>query len=241
MESFNRELAREIGSLLRRTREERGIPLEKVEAATFISERFLQALEEGTWENLPGKTYALGYAKIYARFLGLNQEEIAELCQRVYGERERHPERGEETLRKPRGRKRKAVLLGILAFLVALCGLILVIFFVPLSPWGGERDKGGETMIGEFPPSPLPESPAPPSFAVTLRLEAEKPAWVEVTSLGNTLFLGILVPGKTYLFRSEGPIEVSGDGGDTIRAWLNGEEKGYLAQASGSFQEVFNP
>lgn len=241
VESFNREVAKEVGSFLRRTREEKGIPLEKVEAATFISARFLQALEEGAWESLPGKTYVLGYVKIYARFLGLNQEEASALAQRAYEEKRRHSERSEETPEKPKRKRGKRVLLGVLVFLVILCSVILVVFFTPLFPWKEESSQNTEMTAVELSPSPVLESPTPPSFAVVLRLEAEKPAWIEATSLGKTLFSGILVPGKTYIFKSEGPIELSGDGGNSVRVWLNGEERGYLAQDSGSFQETFTP
>ncbi|MCS7241389.1 MAG: DUF4115 domain-containing protein [Candidatus Caldatribacterium sp.] len=239
MESFNREIAKEVGERLRRAREEKGIPLEKVEAATFISERFLQALEEGAWENLPGKTYILGYVKIYARFLGLDGKEIAALCQKAYEIRERHLARGEESLKTPQWKKNKKILLGVLISSAILCSVILFILFVPLLPQGTNR-KIGASGVTELSPSPSFESPTP-FLAVTIRLEAEKVAWVEVTSLGNTLFSGILVPGKTYIFRSEGPIEISGDGGDAIRVWFNGEERGYLADNPGPFQEVFAP
>lgn len=240
MENFNREIAREVGEFLRRTREEKGVPLEKVEAATFISERFLKALEDGSWENLPGKTYVLGYVKIYARFLGLDEREVSTLCQRAFETKERRPVKEEERPKRSQGKTRRRVLLGMLTSLAVLCGVILFILFTPLFP-GEEGEKKSETpVVAELSPSPPSESPTP-SFAVTLRLEAERVAWVEVSSMGNMLFSGILVPGKIYIFRSEGPIEISGDGGDAIRVWLNGEEKGYLAQGSGSFQEVFAP
>lgn len=239
MESFNREIAREVGEFLRRSREEKGVSLEKVKAATFISERFLKALEDGSWENLPGKTYILGYIKIYARFLGLDEREVSALCQRAFETKERRPVK-EERPKRPQGRTRRKVLLGILTSLAILCGVILFILFTPLFPREEGEKKSETPIVAELSPSPLSESPTP-SFAVTLRLEAERVAWVEVSSMGNVLFSGILVPGKIYIFRSEGPIEVSGDGGDAIRVWLNGEEKGYLSQGSGVFQEVFTP
>lgn len=240
VENFDREKAKELGELLRRTREEKGIPLEKAEAATFVSERFLRALEEGTWEILPGKTYTIGYVKIYARFLGLDQEEAVSLCQKAYGEKGKALPTKET--KAPKSKKRKRVLFGILVFLIALCSVFLLILFTPLLPREEEGREGTSAVVEVVSPSPSlpPESPAP-SFAVVLRLEAERVAWVDVTSLGNTLFSGILIPGKVYTFRSEGPIEVSGDGGDGIRVWYNGEERGYLAESPGSFQEVFTP
>ncbi|MEN3202896.1 MAG: helix-turn-helix domain-containing protein [Atribacterota bacterium] len=239
MGNFNREIAKEVGKLLQRTREEKGISLEKVEAATFISERFLKAFEEGTWENLPGKTYVLGYAKVYARFLGLDEREISALCQRAYGTVERHFVK-EEGPKKPQSKKRKKVLLGVLVSLAVLCSVVLGIFLAFPFLQEGENEKSTTTALVEPSPSLLSETPTP-SFAVTLQLKAEKVAWIEVASMGNVLFSGILVPGKIYVFRSEGPIEISGERGNTIQVWLNGEEKGYLTQDPGPFQEVFTP
>lgn len=244
MEKFNPEVARQFGELFRRAREEKELSLEKAAAATFVSERFLRALEEGRWEELPGKTYALGYIKIYARFLGLDQEEVLASCRRAYEERDKRHE-GDRQLSeifpgRPR-RRRKRMLLVFLSLLVALCGVFLVLLFSLPSP--SSLDKNPSLSKKEPPileSSPSPESTRPIA-TIMLQLEAEEIAWVDVSSMGITMFSGILIPGKTYIFRSEGSLEVSGDSGNKIRVWLNGEERGYLAQSSGPFQEVFAP
>ncbi|WP_427365869.1 RodZ domain-containing protein [Candidatus Caldatribacterium saccharofermentans] len=248
MQEFNREVAKQLGDLLRRAREEKDVPIEKVEAATFISERFLRALEEGRWEELPGKAYALGYTKIYARFLGLRQEEVVDLFLEAYGEGEKR-NRPRETRRpveahslRPPRKRRKTVLLAILFSLVALCGVLIVFFFAPFHPFVTENPgKNEEVLLADDLASPLPPESPPPSFPVVLRLVAEKVTWVDITSLGVTMFSGILVPGKTYVFRSEGPVEVSGDDGSAVQVWLNGEEKGYLAETPGPFHKTFVP
>jgi len=247
VQEFNREIAKQLGDLLRRAREEKGVPIEKAEATTFISERFLRALEEGRWEELPGRAYALGYAKVYARFLGLRQEEVVDLFLKAYGEggRREHPREArkpaEALLPRPK-KRRKTVLFAILFSLVALCGVLLVFFFAPLHSFVAENPgKSEETLlIGDL-ASPLPSESPSPSFPVVLRLVAEKVTWADVASLGVTMFSGVLVPGKAYVFRSEGPVEVSGDDGSAVRVWLNGEERGYLAETPGPFRETFAP
>lgn len=247
MQEFNREIAKQLGDLLRRTREEKGVPVEKVEAATFVSERFLRALEEGRWEELPGKAYALGYVKIYARFLGLQQEEVVDLFLKAYregGKREhlREARKPVEAFSPGPRKKRKTVLFAILFSLVALCGVLLVFFFAPLHSSVVENPgKSEEVLLADDLASPLPPESPPPSFPVVLRLVAEKVAWADITSLGVTMFSGVLVPGKTYVFRSEGPVAVSGDDGSVVRVWLNGEERGYLAETPGPFRETFVP
>jgi cytoskeletal protein RodZ len=234
--------------MLRQAREEKGLTLGQVGTATFVSERFLSALEEGEWGNLPGRTYALGYLKIYARFLGLDQEKILELFHRAYEEEERREEKGrrapEVPFKKPKNR-RKRVLLVLLGLFVALCGVFLVFLAFP-SLLSLRREGNSPLLSSEvatpavLEPSPSPETPKA-TFAVVLRLEAEDVAWVDVSSLGVTMFSGVLVPGKTYIFRSDGPVEVTGENGNKVRAWVNEREVGYLTGDSGSFQEVFTP
>lgn len=65
-----------IGPLLRRVRKGKEISIEKASEDTKISLRYLKALEEERWEELPGHTYIKGYLHIYADYLGLNANEV---------------------------------------------------------------------------------------------------------------------------------------------------------------------
>lgn len=63
-----------FGEHLKREREMRGVSLEEVAAATRISIRFLEALENEQWERLPGGIFNRGFIRSVARFLGLDEE-----------------------------------------------------------------------------------------------------------------------------------------------------------------------
>lgn len=63
---------RELGQLLRNRRLELGIGLDEVQTKTKIRKRYLQALEDGDWEALPGEVYARGFVRSYAELLGLD-------------------------------------------------------------------------------------------------------------------------------------------------------------------------
>lgn len=63
---------REIGEELRRKREELGLDLSDVQAATRIRLRYLQALEEGRPEAIPGDVFVKGFLRCYGDFLGLD-------------------------------------------------------------------------------------------------------------------------------------------------------------------------
>lgn len=63
-----------FGEHLKREREMRSVSLEEVSAATRISVRFLEALEDEQWERLPGGVFNRGFIRSVARFLGLDEE-----------------------------------------------------------------------------------------------------------------------------------------------------------------------
>lgn len=71
----------ELGDLLRKTREAKGLSLEQVEEATKIRHAYLQALEEEAFDRLPAAVYVKGFLKNYALFLGLDPSSTLQLYQ----------------------------------------------------------------------------------------------------------------------------------------------------------------
>jgi len=63
-----------FGEHLKREREMRGVSLDEISAATRISVRFLEALENEQWERLPGGIFNRGFIRSVARFLGLDED-----------------------------------------------------------------------------------------------------------------------------------------------------------------------
>ncbi len=64
-----------IGDRLRAAREVKGLTLEQVAAQTRIPQRHLQTIETGDFSQLPGRTYAVGFVRTYAKTVGLDQDE----------------------------------------------------------------------------------------------------------------------------------------------------------------------
>jgi cytoskeleton protein RodZ len=62
----------EIGPALREARERRGLAFSQIEEATAIRTRYLRALEDERFGVLPGPTYAKGFLRAYAEYLGLD-------------------------------------------------------------------------------------------------------------------------------------------------------------------------
>jgi cytoskeleton protein RodZ len=65
-----------VGALLRERREELGFDLDAVGDALRIKPVYLDALEQGRADELPGATYAIGFIRAYAQLLGLDSERI---------------------------------------------------------------------------------------------------------------------------------------------------------------------
>ena len=74
-----------VGKRLREARTRRKLTLPEVEAATKIRGRYLQAIENEDWDQLPGETYARAFIRTYAALLGLDGERLAEEQRRARG------------------------------------------------------------------------------------------------------------------------------------------------------------
>ena len=71
-----------VGDRLRAAREGRGFSTRDVAALTRITLRHVEAVEAGDYAALPGRPYALGFARSYARAVGLPEAEVAEAVRR---------------------------------------------------------------------------------------------------------------------------------------------------------------
>jgi cytoskeleton protein RodZ len=74
-----------VGTRLREARTRKKLGMPEVEAATKIRARYLQAIENDDWEQLPGDVYARAFIRTYARFLGLDGDRLAEEQRRGRG------------------------------------------------------------------------------------------------------------------------------------------------------------
>jgi cytoskeletal protein RodZ len=99
-----------FGENLRREREMRGVTLQEISAATKISVRFLEALENEEFGKLPGGIFTRSFIRAYARYLGLDEEHVLAEYQLVAQPRPdvdltrlsiTNPEAKGETSRKP--------------------------------------------------------------------------------------------------------------------------------------------
>src|ERR1700679_711232 len=80
-----------VGQDMRAARLRRGDDLATVSRALKIRKDHLEAVEEDNFGDLPGKTYAIGFVRSYAQYLGLDVTQTVERYkQEISGRRDEH-------------------------------------------------------------------------------------------------------------------------------------------------------
>ena len=73
-----------VGEILRAARERQNLSLEALGTQLRVRSEYLQAIEAGRPQALPGQVYALGFVRSYAKHFGLDGEKLAEQFRRHY-------------------------------------------------------------------------------------------------------------------------------------------------------------
>ncbi len=81
-----------VGEILRRTRLHYGQSLVDIERALRIRASQIEAIENGNYEVLPGKVYAIGFIRSYSEYLGLDGDQMVKIFKQQAGGRTHAPE-----------------------------------------------------------------------------------------------------------------------------------------------------
>lgn len=85
----------EIGNLLKKERQEKGISLEEISRKTKIQVRYLQALEDGDFSCFAGTVYVKGALRNYAESIGVNAGELLSYYESITnGQKNEESDRG---------------------------------------------------------------------------------------------------------------------------------------------------
>ena len=157
------------GAVLKAAREAQGRTLQQLADVTRVPRRHLQAIEEMRADQLPSRPFAVGYAKSYARALGLDAEDLAERFKSELPDPE-----GAATLRAPVGvaGEDKPPRFRILA--VAAVMLVSVVLLWNVAQRAVTSDVP-EPAAADAPPEEWLRVP-PPSGAVPLAAPTPPPA-----------------------------------------------------------------
>jgi len=174
----------ELGALLRKARNEKGMSLDDIQELTKIRKRYLEAIESGDHSVLPGTFYVRAFVKNYSEAVGLDPDEVLRLYQHEVPAPAVEPSSEPIPVRKPRKVKSGASeRLGKIGFnIVMWCFLILivvVIWYFVINKDNESPSKADNTPITEnsSPPEqtsnpgtstpPVSPTPPPPTKAPT--------------------------------------------------------------------------
>lgn len=127
----------ELGALLRKERELKGLSHDDVSRRIKVAIRTLVALEEGNVDDLPHLVYTKGFAKSYARLLGLDPEEVGASIDAEYAEIAADQEEAEPVYVSRRiqpERPRWPKVLAVLIFLALVAAGTWFLFLRPQVP-----------------------------------------------------------------------------------------------------------
>lgn len=242
----------EVGDRLRQAREAKGLTLEQVEEITRIRRRYIQALEEEDYGQLPGEVFVRGFLRNYATVLGLDAQEILAASGRklpplVIPVSEGHGPPLADSLEPPRGHRVMAVVIG--AMIVG--GLALGAWTLrrylaatatpapsPSRPVAQASDTPGQVAVqNTATPTPPPtatataeptQTPQPtvePRVGVWLRVEFTQDTWMRVVVDGQVVREATLRAGQVQEWQGRERIEIRCGNAGGVRIWFNGQEQ----------------
>jgi cytoskeletal protein RodZ len=134
----------EIGNSLREARARRQIDLTQAEQATKIRVRYLRALEDERFEQLPSQTYVKGFLRTYADYLGLDGQLYVDEFNSRFATGEDHDAGPRRSSVRPERRTRR---LETSIVLIAVA-LVAIVTLVVTSAWqtSGSRSKAPKAV-----------------------------------------------------------------------------------------------
>lgn len=241
----------ELGKKLKEARENKGLSLREVEEATKIRKKYLQALENEKFEEIPGRTYAKGFLKNYSSFLGLDTKELIgefeELVYNSFKDKDYTPARIASST-KPKDRESKLFKYGLVV------AAVLVLFIAssllnsdspdPIPPpVNNSANNGSDTPPANTSEKPevhpeQEETTVKEITGVNLAIEIIKDqCWISVISDGSKVFSGTLNQGDKRMFEGASEILVTFGNAGVAKVTYNGEELAPL----GAEGEVVTP
>jgi cytoskeleton protein RodZ len=149
----------EIGTMLRRRREEVGQDLADISAVTHIKPMFLKAIEEGRRKDLPGTAYMIGYIRTYADYLGFDGNRlITDYHAQLAGQHKWVDKRAEPVEQPP------VAVSQIQAHPVIVLGGVVIMALAAYGVWSifsGGKSETETVATGTPTEEPAPAEPAP--------------------------------------------------------------------------------
>ena len=242
-----------VGYTLRQERERQNLSIEDIEQGTSIRALYIEAIENGEYDKLPGNVYTKGFIKNYAKFLELDADamvkefmaDIAELSETPpLPAEEKTPEKKSEPQpvkqeKKPlgysvqdEGRSRSGLLIIAAVVLIAvLAGGAWSL----LSNSGGDEVAKVDTpppQVQPVEPEPVADNPepvaaaAPKTDGVAIQARFNDKCWMLVTVDGVVVQEGVVDGGQTLSWEGKEQINFRLGNAGAVEFFQDGKSLG---------------
>ncbi|MCB2014869.1 MAG: DUF4115 domain-containing protein [Sphingobium sp.] len=233
------------GTLLREAREERGMSIAEVAEQTRVAQRQLDAIERNDFGALPGTPYAVGFARAYARAVGVDEVAIARGVRSELGaldESERYEmfEPADPARIPPRSMAWVAA--GIALILAVGYGVWRTQFFSASTDQeiADLANRSQEAQPGQSQPQAEDEQPQAPAASGPVVLTALHDVWLRIYDEGGErLFEKQMAKGETYTVPSDAnnPMILTGRP-DALAVTIGGREVAPLGPPERTISDV---
>jgi cytoskeleton protein RodZ len=225
------------GDKLREAREAQGMTLADIASRTRVPMRHLEAIENGDYSGLPSPTYAIGFAKSYARVVGLDERVIAAEV-RNNPHLPLAPATDYEAYQPGDPKRLPSPGLAMVAGAIGVLVLIAVIIW-----YGTSLFRGSEAPVATPPENTIAAAPEPTPTPVSggqVTLIATGSVWLKIhDATGKTLIEKTMTPGERYDVPADanGPMIDVGRA-DQIQVTVNGSAVAPLGTGKVAIKDV---
>jgi cytoskeletal protein RodZ len=215
-----------FGSWLRRQRELRQVTLREIADTTKISIRYLEALEDERFDVLPAPVFAKGFLREYARYVGLDPDEVVNTYLTAQSRAE--PEEEAEPWASQNKRPSLEWTSGLLLALAAVVILALVALLAFYAERSGEAPPPVPPTVARPQPAPPPEPVATPSPVVqaplVVTMDFAEDCWVEAKVDGQRRLSELHVQGESLTLEADEMVVLTLGNARGVRIEVNGRE-----------------
>ncbi len=259
-----------LGSLLRQTREARGLTIAEVAHDTFIRSQYLIALEKGDLSKLPEMVYVRGFIKHYGEYLGLNGQALADRAQPLITHRSTPISTTTLPPKRLEGSFQFRPLHLWTAYLILVMvavGVLSALLEGRVSPFASWFENTNSETAGNNPETPttLPRifpsiqdwtridgiypSSTPPLYGpgvngqpvqIGIKIE-DSPSWLRVVADGQTVFEDTLQPGSQRNWTAERSIVIRAGNAGGVLLTYNNQTLGVMGDFGEVKEQIFEP
>lgn len=216
------EVIAQIAQTLKERRAARSLTLEKVTQNIKIRKQYLQAMENGAWNELPGEVYVRGFVKRYAQYLGLDGEKLMAPYLKVSNSHPPETVGASSTHNSDSGRIQWTwvVLAGI--FLIGFIKVIKQERSVPVKPVPQVKTQAPQPAA-KTEAAAKPGEKTVPLIPHEIAVFSPFPLWLRVTAAEKS-FEGFVPQNSTWVWRGEGEFSIRLGHTKEVRIQFDGQE-----------------